>query len=316
MASVFAYLPAAARALAPELDGDWPGEAHADCDHCPLIATDAPHPWAFASALRCCTAHPVIANFLVGRALDRGGVSRDRMVARLADRAGVSARGLEPPPGWRARYLAGRAAGFGRDPSLTCPLVDGAQPVGCAVWRDRPAMCRAWYCRHGEGLAGAHAWASADRLATEVELGLARLLIARGAPPAPEATDLAWLAWFAWCAREVDALTAAEVAPLAAAIASHRAGLIPLRRAPPVPAVLVAAVSELVAVGDDVLLTGYSTFDAVRAPRAVFAFLARLDGIAPWRAALAATRAELGSPAWLDEGLVRELVRVGALRAA
>ncbi|MCE9574353.1 MAG: hypothetical protein K8W52_14495 [Deltaproteobacteria bacterium] len=315
MATVYAYLPAVARALAPELDGDWPGEAAADCDHCSLLAPDLPHPWGFAPGLRCCTAHPVIANFLVGRALARGDLGSDRVRARLADRGGVSARGIDPPPGWAARYQRTKADGFGRDPSLACPFVDGAEPVGCGVWRDRPAMCRSWYCRHGEGLTGAHAWASADHLATELELGLARLLIARGAPPALGADIDAWVAWFAWCAGEVDRLTEAEVAPLAAGLARHRTGLIPLRRSPAIPPVLVAAVSELVAIGDDVLVTGYSTFDAVRAPRAIFALLARLDGALPWRDALAATRAQLGEPAWLDEALVRELVRVGALRA-
>ena len=45
------------------------------------------------------------------------------------------------------------------------------------------------------------------------------------------------------------------------------------------------------------------------------ALLAKLDGRTTWRAALAAARAELRDPPWLDEALVRELYRVGAVRA-
>src|SRR3569623_815355 len=73
--------------------------------------------------------------------------------------------------------------------------------------------------------------------------------------------------------------------------------------------VLVPAVSAIEHHGDRVLLAGYSTFDAVSAPRTVFALLSRLDGATPWRTALAA----LADPA-LDAALVRALRRVGALR--
>jgi len=73
---------------------------------------------------------------------------------------------------------------------------------------------------------------------------------------------------------------------------------------------------RVLALGGDVLVTGYSTHDAVRAPRALFVFLARLDGATAWRDALTAARAELGAPAWLGEALVRELYRVGALAPA
>jgi hypothetical protein len=323
VASVYAYLPAVARALAPELDGAWPGEPRADCDHCPMAAldADAPHPWAFAPALRCCTTHPTIANFLVGRALDRGAGSRARIIARLADREGVSARGIDPPRARRLRYEATVASAFGRDPELACPLVavdhtDTGVAVGCGIWRDRPALCRSWYCRHDDGLDGAQAWASADRVATALELGVARVLIGRGLAPGSDATDAAWLAWFGWCAAEVERLTAADLAPLAGELAARRAGLVPLRAPAPLPDLLVPAISEFVAIGDDVLVTGYSTFDAIRAPRALFGLLARLDGATPWRAALAAARAALAEPAWLDEALIHALARVGALRPA
>jgi hypothetical protein len=53
-----------------------------------------------------------------------------------------------------------------------------------------------------------------------------------------------------------------------------------------------------------VLLAGYSTFDAALVPATIFAFLARLDGATPWRAALTTD---------VTEATVRELFRIGAI---
>jgi hypothetical protein len=332
MATVFEHLPAAVRALAPELDDGWAGEARAACARCPVAALDgeAPAPWSFSAETRCCTAHPSLANFLVGRALARGEPSRGAIERRLAEPGGVTAWGIDAPPGFDARYRATVDAGFGRDPTLRCPYWIGGE-ASCGVWHDRSSTCRTWFCRHDDGVLGAARWSRASFLGSALESGVAGILVARGvrAGRAPEAASdgagsdgaaSAWPAWFAWCADEAERLGADDLAPLAAAVAPRRADLVPLRRPRrPLPEILEPAVSELVpiatAAGEgDVLLTGYSTFDPVRAPRAVFALLARLDGSTPWRDALAAARAELGGPVWLDEALVAELYRVGAVR--
>ena len=330
MATVLDHLPAAVRALAPELDDGWPAEARADCARCPMAALDgaAPPPWSFSPEVRCCTAHPSLANFLVGRALGRGGSSRGAIERRLADPGGVTAWGIDPPPGYDARYRATVDAGFGRDLSLRCPFWVGGE-ASCGVWHDRSSTCRAWSCRHDAGQLGAVGWSRASFLGSALESGVAGVLVARGiaagrVPEAGPGARAAWPAWFAWCTDEALRLEPGDLAPLAAALAPRRADLVPLRRARrPLPDVLEPAVSESVAIaaaggapGGDVLLTGYSSFDAVRAPRAVFVLLAGLDGKTPWRDALAAARAELGDPAWLDEALVRELYRVGAVRDA
>jgi len=314
MATVFEHLPPAVRALAPELDDGWPGEARAECGRCPLAALDgeAPPPWSFTAETRCCTAHPSLANFLVGRALARDE-SRGAIERRLAEPGGVTAWGIDAPPGFDARYRATVDVGFGRDRSLRCPFWAGGE-ASCGVWRDRSATCRAWFCRHDDGQLGAARWSRASFLASAIESGVAGVLVGRGrdAGRVPEAD---WPAWFAWCAGEVERLGADDLAPLVAELAPRRAELVPLRRSRrPLPDVLEPSVSEWTAAGDDVLLTGYSSFDAVRAPRAVFALLARLDGATPWREALAAARAELDAPAWLDDALIAELYRVGAVR--
>jgi hypothetical protein len=321
--ATFAYLPAAARALVPELVTlDWPVEQHADCARCPMIDGRF-GPWGFTAQTRCCTAHPSLANFLAGRALRGGEPGQGRVRARLEEPAGVSAWGIDPPPASAPAFADRVAHSFGRDVALRCPYWVGGEH-SCGVWADRSATCRTWYCKHDDGLAGAVAWSRMHVVLSELESALARWAIDRGDPPEAPAPPAAWAAWFERAAALVDGVTTAELAPqLGERLGGPRAELADfvavrrLRRRP-IPAVLVPAVSELVRIGDDVLLTGYSSFDAVRAPAAIFELLARLDGVRPWRAALAevvATRAGRGEPsAGLDEALVAELHRVMALR--
>ena len=136
MASVFDHLPATVRALVPELDDGWDGEPRADCARCPMVALDgvAPPPWSFDGEMRCCTAHPTLANFLLGRAIARGEPGRSRIIRRLAEPDGVSARGIEWPAAYAARYRTTVDDGFGRDRLLRCPYWVGASTPAACGW--------------------------------------------------------------------------------------------------------------------------------------------------------------------------------------
>lgn len=161
-------------------------------------------------------------------------------------------------------------------------------------------------------------WSELGILVSEAEARVAQLVAARGQPPAIDADVEAWAAWFTWCAAEVERLDADALAPLTTpAMTERRAALRAMRDRPArrLGPVLVPTISEFLHDGDRVWLTGYSTYDAVAAPRAVFALFARLDGQTPWAEALAAVRTETGDPG-LDEALIAELHRVGALSAA
>lgn len=307
-------LPAALRALVPELDTlPWRAEPRADCARCPM--TDGRFgPWSFTEDTRCCTAQPPLPNFLAGRALRRGGQSREVVLARIAARDGVSAWGIDPADAELARHETEGAERFGRDPTLRCPYwVGGAE--SCGIWHDRTSTCRTWFCKHEEGLAGAVAWSRVHQVVGNVESHLAIWAIERGDPPGDGAEVAAWAAWFERAAALVDAARPADLAPLATpGLRRYRAelgGFVAARRLRrlPLPDVLVPSVTETARVGDDVLVTGYSSFDAVRAPASVFALLAALDGTRRWRDVLA----ELADPR-LDAALVRELHRVMALR--
>lgn len=321
----FAHLPAAVRQLLPEIETlEWPHEPRADCGHCPMIGGDL-GPWGFNPETRCCTAQPPLANFLAGRALRRGDPGRRLILARLEDPGGVSAWGIDPQPEIDRRYKDTLAHAFGRDRDLRCPYWVGGE-LTCGIWHDRSSTCRTWFCKHEDGMAGAVAWSRMQLVMHEVESRLAVWAIAQGDPPSGTATPARWARWFEEAAARVESAPSAQIATLATdGLARYRGEVGTfvevrrLRRLRTLPEVLVASVSEMTRVEPDhVLLTGYSSFDAIRVPKAVFQLLGRLDGKRPWREALADARAVLiargATVDWLDEGLVRELHRVSALR--
>jgi hypothetical protein len=321
----FGYLPPGVAALLPEMEtGDWPSETHADCNNCPMVKGKF-GTWDFRHDTRCCTAQPSLANFLVGRALRRGGISREKVLARLEDLDGVTAWGVDAPAAIDQRYTDEAAFSFGRDHSLRCPYWIG-EPNTCGIWHDRSSTCRTWYCKHEDGLAGAVAWSRMQAALFELESRLALWAIGEGDPPEDEGTPATWALWFEQSAALVDAIDPADIKALDTAtlhrVRKELSGFVDVRRVrrgKPLADVLVPAVTEMANQPDGtVLLTGYSSFDAVRAPIAVFELLARLDGRRTWRQALDATRASLaasGEPVdWLDEQLIRELHRVEALR--
>jgi hypothetical protein len=323
MASPFAQLPAAVRARLGALADDWPDEQRSTCGACPLVTdgdAGVAYPFSMARDARCCTAQPNLANFLVGHAGDNAVVR-----TRLANRDGVSAWGIRAVAGYDDAFPVRAKQGFGRDVGMRCPFWVGGDHA-CGVWLGRSARCRAFFCRHDRGIAGALSWSQAAGLGVSIEAAIADHFVATlGAAPSSDAGADELLAWYARCAAAADQLGEADALAIVRAVpppdpeaaperivASPRGKLIAKLRvhgAAPIADVLVPAVSAVQHHGDRVLVAGYSTFDAVSAPRSVFALLSRLDGTTPWRTALA----ELADPA-LDEPLVRELRRAGALR--
>jgi hypothetical protein len=319
--SPFAQLPTAIRARLGDLADGWPEETRSTCSACPLVLegeAGVAYPFSMAREARCCTAQPNLANFLVGRAGDVPVVR-----ARLANRDGVSAWGIRAVAGYDDAFPARAKQGFGRDVGMRCPFWVGGDHA-CGVWAGRSARCRAFFCRHDRGIAGALSWSQAAGLGVSLEAAIAAHFVATLGPPSDDASIDELLAWYARCATAADvlddeaALAIVRAVPPVAPDAgpdrisqSPRGRLIQKLRVYKVAVadVLVPAVSKVETHGERVLVAGYSTFDAVSAPPSVFELLARLDGATPWRTAIA----ELARPE-LDEALVMELRRAGALR--
>ncbi|HUH05031.1 MAG TPA: hypothetical protein VML75_23700 [Kofleriaceae bacterium] len=304
--SAFRDLPALYRRLLPELE-TLPviEERRADCMSCPMVAAGT-----FAAESRCCTYHPAMANFLVGRALERGGAGAARVRERLRDLDGVSAWGIYPRRDEHRRYVATREVAFGNDSSMRCPYwVGGAE--SCGVWLDRPSACRTWFCKHEGGAPGALLWQAVEAAIWQVENRLAfHLGKDPRAPVSADADAGAFEAWFRACAARLDAIDPGELAHQTITAARTELRARAVRATRPMPEVLVPSVGEVRDHPTDrprLLVIGYSSFDPAVAPPGLYEALARMDGATSWRAAIAGTA--------LTEADVRELFRAGALAA-
>ncbi len=294
------------RALAPELEVELPEERLANCGQCPMAGRP------FLPDVRCCTFHPILPNFLAGRALARGGEGSDAVRRRLRDPDGLDPRGVGPPAGWKATYERDRDEAFGRRRSWACPFwQEGA--FGCSIWQDRNSTCRSWFCQHVDGAHGQRAWAAWRRLGRGAESALARHAAESvgGRPDGPEA----WEAYFVACWRWVEGLDEAAAMSLRTdhldglgqALTAAAGALAPAMPARPLPHVRGVRPD-----GDEVVLVGYSDWQPGRFPARVFEVLGELDGERSWDEAVARARARGVDvdPSWgqglFDLDLLRE----------
>ena len=140
-------------------------ETRATCEDCAMCSAagqrgvELPGDEYFDPALKCCTYHPLITNFLIGGLLADPSPELDegkrRIREKIASRIGITPRGVAPPRMQRVIYNAARERGFGRAPSLLCPyLAEGR----CTVWYYREAVCSTYYCKHVGGAKGRAFW--------------------------------------------------------------------------------------------------------------------------------------------------------------
>lgn len=343
---VFAYLPRAMVALLPEIDAirarDLDREPAASCGDCVKVPTrygvtdHADHPWAFHESIRCCTYHPTLANFLVGRALRRGGPGAERIRARLADSSGVSPEGITSSHRYRALRQEARGRYFGRDARLVCPYWVGGT-YACGIWRDRDGVCRTWFCKHQHGSTGLAHFTAVRAALARIETALARYCIAR--IPAPADDRSAWQPYFVACADLIDGLPDDVYRQLAETCDTpgdrttsgpplsgpslvqlrrtvrQRAAALPDRPFEPSD-VLVPVITHWMTTERGLALEGYSDYDSVEVPAVVLEVFVELDGQRSWHAALHRAHRRCHAAAVIDETIVRELARADVLRDA
>ncbi|MFK7926880.1 MAG: hypothetical protein AB8H79_01735 [Myxococcota bacterium] len=315
-----AHLPTAFFAVAPELAAfDVPDEHRATCDSCavgaPVQALTPDRP--FNQHLRCCTYHPNHTNWMVGRGLRRGGISEERIRLRLQDPEGVTSVGVAPTQQWSDRYSSSSNRGFGRDAALSCPYLLPEQQ-GCAVWRDRGAVCRTWHCRYADGPRGLSVWDSVRGVMMSVERRLAAWCIIQGdAPEESEWDDVETMVqWFISCADAVDKLNPKQAVKMRDKILLSR--LADLQEAvdahgPALPDYLGPHIGEVRHLESGLVrLYGHSALDGESFDPRIFQLLSRLDGHTRWQDALVTANAAVpGTP--FTPQLIESLFRRGML---
>jgi Fe-S-cluster containining protein len=290
-------------ALAPDVAARFAPEMLATCDDCAM----KPRPgipefgYTFSASARCCTYHPELPAYAVGRALRRGGLGAARIRARIRRPDGVEADGIHAWADYRRRYQDDSIP-FGGDESMTCPFWSAEAPEGrgCTIHLDRESVCRTWHCRIEGGGRGHATWVALKTLLTCIEDTLVSECLATETPPVAGDPPESWERWYLWCADRVDELAQPENVErlrgdrLSGLIAQlHRAAD---ERDQPMPAVLIPTIGDWRVHEAGVTLSSWSTYDAYEAPPWIFLLLSRMDGRTPWRRAKAETEAELRQP--------------------
>lgn len=329
--------------------GALPAEVDATCDDCAMVVPGdaSTRTLSFLPETRCCTYLPTLANFLVGGVLSEeaaGEHGARSLRARITSGEGVSPYGVVGDPLASAR--ATEPDRFGRDGARRCPHLE-VHTGRCSIWRHRESTCATWFCKHTRGARSKAYWNRLHQLLQSLEgavalhcahtlgipaAGLARLLplTTRAGTTradldeaAPDPRSL-WGRWapdpegyFRACYHLAAALSPAEVLTLGGAAAAAMSAVVDACRtqldASALPARLSLGHATVVSLGTASLrVQGYSPFDPLEVPRALWDVLHCFDGRAT-EEALARASAAAGQP--VPPEAVAMLVDAGILRA-
>ncbi|MCB0422154.1 MAG: hypothetical protein KDD61_14240 [Bdellovibrionales bacterium] len=120
-----------------------------DCSQCLMTRSHNPlNRSPFLSDLKCCTFHPFLPNFSIGRLLSRSNKIKDQLSQMIQKRQFILPIGVVAPPSYQQEFLEKQAEDFGRAERLICPFFN-SESQNCNLWIDRPGECRTYYCREG-----------------------------------------------------------------------------------------------------------------------------------------------------------------------
>lgn len=312
-------LPRLVLELVPQLSQyDWKGESRADCDRCVMLAKYSGAPpdvkGTFHPDARCCTYDPWLPNYTVGRILKAGGEGAKRMRKRLAEGARVTSVGSHPND---SPQPSGVGESFGRNLSQVCPFFTG-DVAACAIWPDRNALCRTWFCKHDRGRIGQRRWVLLRRVLKAAEILVARYLTLSLTPPNADAVVTDYESWFLTCADQLNDVSPADLTECddvneeRIALGQAHAWLNKLLKSAEasIPRVVFPIIAEHHSLETGINLFGYSPYDGVAVDPSILRFFVELDGERTWQEAVSRA-ASAGLEISTD--VVGELFRVGVL---
>lgn len=169
-----------------------PPERNATCSRCAMCRppgeTDGSRGAVYYDpAVKCCSFHPSLPNFLVGAILEDPDPSMEEGKARvrqaIARRSGCVPTGLESSALYEHVYRNKSRDVFGRSPAMRCPYFREGE-LNCTIWRHRNAVCSTWYCKHVAGEDGREFWRAAKQYVAYLEWLLPRhFMLALGLQP-------------------------------------------------------------------------------------------------------------------------------------
>ncbi len=124
-------------------------EPNSTCGDCAMVAkpNQPPPAVAFDARVKCCTFHPILANFLVGGILADGLERGTKVISdRITAGPGVTPLGLASPAVYSTIYneTTKKPGTFGRTTTMLCPFYVAEGTGLCGIYRHREAVCSTW----------------------------------------------------------------------------------------------------------------------------------------------------------------------------
>jgi hypothetical protein len=129
-------------------------ETKATCNACIKVPD-------YKENLKCCTFHPFLPNYLVGKILldeqKKTSFVTDVLQHKFSKRQYVLPLGIVAPVSYQVEFNALKHKQFGQREDWLCPYYDKLQNR-CGVWRNRGSVCTSFYCKSSEGSKGKAFW--------------------------------------------------------------------------------------------------------------------------------------------------------------
>ena len=143
-------------------------ETKATCDACIKVPQ-------YEENLKCCTFHPFLPNYLIGKIL-RDEEKTPTFVSevlqhKISKRQYVLPLGIVAPVSYQVEFNELKSKQFGKREDWLCPYYDKVQDR-CGIWRNRGSVCTSFYCKSSHGSRGKTFWKKALDYLSYVEMVL------------------------------------------------------------------------------------------------------------------------------------------------
>lgn len=144
-------------------------ETKATCEACIQVPRYENH-------LKCCTFHPFLPNYLVGKILidEKKNPSFISNVVKhkISNRVYALPLGITAPVSYQVEFNRYKDKKFGKNADWLCPYYD-LNKQNCGIWRNRGSVCTSFYCESSKGKKGKEFWEKSLDYLSYVEMALA-----------------------------------------------------------------------------------------------------------------------------------------------
>lgn len=130
----------------------------------------------YESHLKCCTFHPFLPNYLVGKILldeqKTPSFITHVLQHKISNRVYALPIGITAPISYQVEFNRYKDKKFGKNPDWLCPYYDLNQQ-NCGIWRNRGSVCTSFYCESSKGKKGKVFWEKSLDYLSYMEMALA-----------------------------------------------------------------------------------------------------------------------------------------------